>query len=377
MNFKIQNSIQYMRGRIPAYGIVLSVFVIIGCGDPADTSFFVEPEQRLHSIEVNYPAVNLALVPPHDTVTLQIIARNVLGDQVTDGLDVKFSTTSSQVVVTPAGLVRALAQTSVSGVSIMISATYKGVTLTDKAQIVVTNVALPPVMADFSFGRSHTDTLEISPVTGFGKAAPTIKPVAVTDSGAIIPRLIFAYQSSNNGAIAVSFMSRPLWQPATSGIPLTPGYQIGVPAVIRAKARVYGVAMVDSIIVRGRKEPDFASVILFDTMTTIPPDIELYRGGDVYWVNTSFTNKIGITFDEPDKVKAPSPETFAAMLFWTWLPDSGDIAPFIRDTTLASREELPLPAHTTMVRGRSFPEPGRYRWHTTGGMSIEGTIIVR
>ncbi|HET6408969.1 MAG TPA: hypothetical protein VFG14_13870, partial [Chthoniobacteraceae bacterium] len=201
---------------------------------------------------------------------------------------------------------------------------------------------------------------------------------ARTSAGEEIPRLIYAYQSSNPAAVAVSSSSPSSsgWETTTGQVPLFPGNKIGV-AVIIAKARVYGVTRYDSVIVRARREYDFASVLLFDTMTVSPPEIELARGGDVYWINSSSRHAIGITFDPADEVKAPSPETMGALLFWGWSPDSGSIAPFMRDTIASPGDAVPLPAHASMVRGRSFPTPGRYQWRTTRSPVVEGTIVVR
>lgn len=322
----------------------------MSCNEPTRASFLIEPEHRLHTLEVNHPTVNLALVAPYDTVTLSAIARNVLNDPLPDTIPVTFSTNASQVAVTPAGLVRALAQTSTSGIKITLSATYRGVTQTADVQIVVTNVAEPPRMDSFSFGRDITDTLQIVLSTGFGKPGVNLVPVAKTSTGAVIPRVIYS------SSIETRSSDISVW-------------------IVRA--HVYGVTMRDSVIRKYRSEPDFASVFLFDTMTASPSEIELYRGGDVYWVNSSSRNEIGITFDDPENVKAPSPETMGALLFGWWLPDSGNIAPFMRDTLLSPGDDVPLPAHKSMVRGRSFPKPGRYHWRTTRSPLVEGTIVVR
>jgi len=360
------------------FSVACLTLMATACGDPTRVSFLVEPEHRLQSLEVNYPAVNLALIAPYDTVTLRAIARNALSESLPDTVPITFTKTATQVAVSPTGVVRALAQTPTAGVTITISATWQGVTMTATTHVVVTSVTSPPRMDSFSFGRAITDTLEIGPQTGFGKPATTVSPRAKTHTGSAIPRLVYAYQSSNPAAVAVSLLpSSSVWLTTTGQISLTPGTRTNETSVIRATARVYGVTMRDSVIVRMRREPDFASVMLFDTMTTSPPEIELYRGGDVYWINSSAHNSIGITFEPADDVKAPSPETSAALFFWGWSPDSGNIAPFMRDTVASPGDAVPQPPHASMVRGRSFPLPGRYHWRTTRSPVVEGTIVVR
>lgn len=354
--------------------LVCLVFMSTGCGEPTRTSFLIDPEQRLQSVEVNYPVVNLALVAPYDTVTLRAIARNALGESLPDTVPIRFTRTATQIAVSSTGLVRALAQTPPAGVAITISATWQGVTRTTTAQVVVTSVASPLQMDSFSFGRLITDTLEIGPQTGFGKPTPTVSAVAKTSTGAVIPRVIYAYRSSNPAAVVFSSFG---WIGTTGPVPLVLGTQAGHTAFIIATAHVYGVTMRDSIIVKSHPEPDFASVLLFDTMTEAPAEIVLYRGGDVYWINSSANKPTGITFDHDEDVKAPSQETMGALLFWGWSQDSGNIAPFMRDTLATPGDAIPLPAHASMVRGRSFPQPGRYRWRTTRSPLIEGTIVVR
>ena len=367
------------RTRLERWMALLSMacvtFGTTSCSEPTRASFLLEPGHRLQSLEVNYPAVNLALVAPYDTVTLRAIARNALGEQLPDSVTIAFTTTARQVAVNSAGLVRALAQTSAAGVTITMSATYQGVTRTSETRIVVTAVASPPHMDSFSFGNPFTDTLEIGPSVGFGKPAMTLTPVAKTSSGGVIPRLVYAYRSSNGAAVAIGSPSS-VWATTTGQVSLIPGPQAEKTAIITATARVYGVIRSDSVVVRLRREPGFASVVLSDTMSASAPEIVLARGGDVYWFNTSSRNAIGITFDPAAEVKAPSQETMAALLIG-WMPDSGNIAPFMRDTIASPGDDFPQLPPASMTRGRSFPTPGRYRWRTTRSPAVEGTIVVR
>lgn len=358
-----------------SFAFVVMTLVTLSCSDSSRAAFLLEPEQRLHSLDVNFPAVNLALVAPYDTVTLTAVARNALGMELPDTIPVTFSTNTTQIAVTPNGFVRAVSQTSSSGVTITAAVTYHGVTVTANTQVVVTKVAQPPIMHSFSFGLP--DTIEIGPVEPFGKFS-AFMPVAKTNGGEAISRVIYAYQSSDKSVVVAGTdpYARDVWSAQTSEFQLMPMQKTDEFAVIRAKARVYGVTMTDSFVVNVHKEHNLVGIILYDTMTTTPRDVELHHGGDVYWINTSPVNELGIVFDQPDEAKSPNTGTLISLLTG-WSPDSGNIAPFIRDTIVSPGDTLPIIPHRSMVRGRSFPNPGRYRWQTTRTPSVAGTIIVR
>lgn len=362
------SSLQRMIPSLPAIGII-SIIGVSACQDVPTSRRFLSPEETLHSLEVNYPAVNLALVSPYDTVTLSAVAKNALGDTLADTVTTILSTTSAQVVIYPNGVIRGVAQTSASGVPVTISATYKGVTQTATVQVVVTNVANPPKLKSFSVGIEPTDTFQVGKYSGpLGTPMPTLTPVILDSIDRPVPRAVVAYRPldpSVLGAIGVR------WIPSTSGFyhfSLNGG--IGVTTVY-AKAMIYGVPVFDSFTIRVH-EPWEAAFHITDTVRILP-SVVIYRGGLVVWVNDYTLDSLDVVFTNPEKAKVPSGTSF-----WTYylLPstEEGNIAPFKADSTVSGNTSM---LHQSKFRGRSFPEPGIYTWHSTRYPAATGVIEVR
>lgn len=348
---------------------VVSTIGIAACQDVPTSRRFLSPENTLHSLEVNYPAVNLALVPPYDTVTLSVVAKNALGETLADTVTTTLSTTSAQVVIYPNGVIRGIAQTSASGVPVTVSATYNGVTQTATVRVIVTNIASPPKLKSFSVGIEPTDTFQVGKYSGpLGTPTPVLTPVILDSNDRSVPRVVVAYRPVDPSVLGTIGVE---WIPSTSGFShfsLNAG--IGITTVY-VKARIYGVPVVDSFTLRVH-EPWETAIWITDTSRSFP-GVVIYRGGLVTWINDYTRDSLDVVFAEPEKAKAPSGTSF-----WTYylLPstEEGNIAPFKADSSVSGNTSL---LHPSKFRGRSFPEPGRYTWHSTRYPAAKGIIEVR
>ncbi len=335
-----------------------------GCGDPSEpTTFLQTPRDLFSSLKLNYRAINLAMVAPYDTVTLVATPRNALGEVLVDAPVSEFKSESDRIIVLPNGVIKGIGQTSANGSRIFVTMTVNGVTLSDTARIVVTNVPVPPILKSFSMQLPTGDSAFMAAPHLYDNVSKKIMARALDSSGVQIPRTIVYYQTENQDVGAFS----DDWNPAFLG------YSRGE-TMLYTSAMVYGIPMHDSLLmtVTDRR----VQVLYIKDGLSVQRETTIAAGGGVFWLN--FTNdSLDIVFDDPN-VAAKSCCTPVGMR----LSDtSGNIDPFVRDLT---KPIYPPGGFITFPRldpdiakGRSFYQPGRYKYHSTRRPDIWGTVVVR
>ncbi len=157
---------------------VFAIGVLSGC-NLSDTGHasYLEARDFYASLTLAPRAINLAMQPPYDTVTLNVIREMGDGSPVPGA--VTYSVSNPAITVSPNGVVTALSP--IARAIVRVSATYDGVTRTDSA-IVSVIAGHPDLLRDFGMRLSATDSAKIA-VSGGGASYKQIPLIRDGQSG--------------------------------------------------------------------------------------------------------------------------------------------------------------------------------------------------
>jgi hypothetical protein len=163
--------------------MTFGAFGLVACGGDAAGPAPASNPDVLWSLSFQWPAVNLALTPPYDTVQLTAIPRTATGVVLSDTASVRYTTADSAVSVSATG--RVTARFVTAGARVVAHLTVGGITLTDTAVVQVTETPLPAPLDTLSIqlrpgGLARAST-NVDAVFG-----PTIPVFATTTAGDVI-----------------------------------------------------------------------------------------------------------------------------------------------------------------------------------------------
>ena len=190
--------------------MAVGVFGLIACGGDSTGAATSTNDNILWSLAFQWPAVNLALTAPYDTIQMTAIPRTANGTIATDTNVVHYTTPDSAISVSATGLVTARYPSA--GARLIARFTMGGITLTDTALVQVADVPLPAPLATLSI-QPQTDGLE-SARTSLGTSTniPFFATIATGDPatsticdgiyGCTYPLLVY-YASSDPSIAAI------------------------------------------------------------------------------------------------------------------------------------------------------------------------------
>lgn len=345
--------------------------------DPSVAPTISPPDSLFWTLRIDYPAVRISLRAPYDTVQLSAVPYSGVGvamDTIAAGSanTTWYSTDSTLVRVTPAGLVRARGVTGSKKIYVVARRKVDGITREDRAMIQVVDITNPPVLA--SFRSRPADSLKRANGTVF-IMIPQLKD---RDSVPLIGYPVH-YRSSN----PITASAADPWSGSIMAGNVIFDNGMGT-SQITASTMVFGVALVDTFTVEvgysidpPLKIPMVDTKMINGVLTAylIYPTIEIGPGGVA-----SFTNNTGITgqkvnddprltlsngtpidyiFDDSLNVKA------AVGAQYTPTAD-GNIFAVSGDTMTSSRNKRHF---------RKFPIPGRYEY-TVQPYGLRGVVVV-
>jgi hypothetical protein len=341
---------------------------IWGCSTDSAFAPSTDPSALFWGLRVDQHAVQLSLSAPENAVQLAATSYTPFGDEWMpapgDSAPPTFwySTDSSKVTVTQAGVVTAKAPTT-SAIRVIAIRRINNVTQADTSQIRVVSEPTPRVL----------QTLDIRPTDSAKVATGINKPVLirVTDSDGNAMNGVVAYVTSSDTSVAKPQVA---WSAGSATTQVTiQGRHIGS-ALITAVTSVYGVAKTDtftlvvgypitgSVNISSQRQGDGTYRWLgYNTAQEVGP------GAIVSWVNNSAADSatgqpIDVIFDTPEGVAAALPDNTHPN------PAGGNISAIPADTGAA--------ATATRTRYRRFLTPGTYPYHIPQ-YDISGTVVVK
>lgn len=339
---------------------IISMF--LGCtSDLTSGKHILDKESLFWKLELNHGAANLATLAPYATLTLTMTGYTSDGNEIHRLTNTTIRSLSDDVLVFPDGIIKAVRQTTTSGIVIIARATFNGVTLEDTARIVVTSTPLPPVFKEihprlnnnerYVFRAHLFDILQKSIVTD------------ITDtSGTAIPRAIVKYKPRSN----INLQFENPWKGDFEALGI--GEHI-----VDIDGYIYGKKVSDSIAIKivDRR----VQVHAVNSASGVPRESHISAGGGVYWLNHT-DDSLDIEFEYPNMASRSCCTLIGEFLG----SDSGNIRPFQRDMTKPIFAEPCLicfhRVEPDVAQGRSFHMPGRYKYRSRRNPNVWGTIIV-
>lgn len=368
-----------------ALGAALLAAGIFGCS--SDSSFSVpvaDLNKAYWSEKIVTPGVQLSLVPPYDTVTLESESLNPFNlpveydsDTLDPGFMVRewFSTDSSKVYITRNGFITAKKVTTGTGTYVFVRRTIGLVTKTDSALVRVTDIANPVIPATLKLQMPDSGKLSL----GFYPIEAIV--CAGGPDSVVISGLPIAFETSNP-SLAYMGVSYTGSASAKFNTTLTVGisYNNYDSVTVRASTYAYGVRLRDTFrLAIGWPLPSFLyqspaviqQVLNGGVATAYAMTISTLRvgpGAIVYWENGSGLRPAGylgnlkpaedisIAFDDPsDVLEAPGGASGA-----------GNISLIPGDTTFSA---------ALRRRHRRFVKAGEYSY-TIQPLGLRGKVIV-
>lgn len=350
------------------YKLLLPILVsaITACtADVAPDRHMQDEDDLMWTIKLNHRAINLTTTPPYDTVTLNVAAYNMHGIELQGVKDVSIEVLSENIVIHPNNVLQALKQTTASGVLVLAKVTHNGVTLEDTARVVATTATNPPQLV--SLNPQLGDEREyVTALHMYDVQESAILPNIIGSGGSSIPRAILHYRPRLENGLSIVFEYS--WDGGSFGAMLPGLYKVDIDGFI------YGKKVTDSI-----------SIKVLDRRITmhkvlkglgIPRESFISVGGGVYWFNHT-DDSLDIVFDDPSSASSACCTLIAFMLNRS---ESGNVAPFLRDMSLPLKGPCSFICldriAPDVIQGRSFHEPGRYKYHSTRNPNVWGTVVV-
>jgi plastocyanin len=339
---------------------LLASLVVLACENAPDRfGTALDTHHFYATLTFTEHAINMATDAPYDTLHIHVQAVMQDGSPV-PGTVIYSTKDTTKIRISSTGLLTAIAPTDKA--VILASLTYNGVTRTDSA--VVSVVDGPP---------TFLETLSLQPAPG-DSAKCSVQPCSATltknlelirhdSEGNDIPALAVTVWSSDT-------LLAKITQSESQAVvtPVAPGR-----VMLHVATNAYGVVKQDSLsFVVGWPLVMFASTYArtqTGTRNTLlyffPDTITVGVGGCVMWQNSDSIHTVDVTFDNPSAAAAPTGAFGYCDFYGGAHPGEGNIT--------AWHEEPG--EYFSGFAGRSFPQPGRYPFHSeVNGTS--GVVIV-
>jgi hypothetical protein len=340
--------------------------VTIGCGDSPSGIAPLTAHEAYWGLRLNYHAINLAIVPPYNTVRLVATPLNAEGNVIPDIGPVRFTTVDSAIRVDSTGTVIAQYRTNSNVAHVIASLQYQNITLADTVAIQVTPTAPSARLATFSLQphAGYNSFCSLSAFAGFLDTCGSLMVSATDSAGGIVsdPRMssiVIAYASSNP-LIALVDQEGKITAVDTGHVTFT------------ASTWAYGITMRDSLqYVIDWPQYQQMNIVLAvppNSLTAVPtfeePSVTLGVGGTLGWINLT-APPIDIVFDDSLAVDSGCFQLDCSV------PTTGvgNVPSYYLDT-----------AYTGFGIGyaaRSFPAAGTYHYHSRLYPSSTGVVYVR
>lgn len=369
--------------------------LVSGCTDSGTNPISSDPTRVLSGVILPVPAANLSLVPPYDTVYLNASA--LLGDgtsATSSDVHISYVASDSTVTVDSSGLVRAHFVTDVAAsATVVVTVRYRAQTRQDTARV--------RVAADAPMSGAPHLSLQVDPDSQ-PRSLPgrfSANVVVLWDNHQPLTALISDGQGVAVPGMIAAFTSTDTTIATVDTLGVVTGVRPGK-VWIRASTVAYGRDLHDSLEFTVT-EPDRH---LFELLgqprvggvryTLDADSARIVAGGVIVWSNANAT-PLDIEFDmPPGPIDSVDAGVYASQLqFYGVFPPigasgSGDIAPFAGDTARQRREQAACVvtdwdcrnaadgAFTQReLRGRRFPVPGRYPFHSNL-LQLHGVVVV-
>ena len=368
---------------------------LIGCSGDTVAPPGIQNRQSFWAVQLNWHAVNLALIQPYDTVRLTATPLTVAGTALPGGGAVHFQVvgSDSSLKVDSTGLVTARYTTP--GARVIASLTMRGVTLSDTAHIQVTQTPLSPGLKTFSMQPVGGDSAkrEFGPYSNANAQSFTYPgQVNVTDSTdhtvcnqGGCPLEVY-YSSSNPSVVKIDSMGY--------AHALYPGH-----AFLTATTLAYGVAWRDSVeFVTGYSlyaENDIVTPTLPGGERAVfnqPRALILGVGATMAFHTMESGTPVNVVFDNPAAVDSDPLAGDTSSEYFDGVPDSAagnvpafggvyypDIClAFFGSTSYAAGcDPTFLYATNANFRFRKFSTAGVFHYYSTVVPSDTMTLIIR
>lgn len=361
---------------IVLFSILGASIALGGCDvDPAVAPTLAPLDSLFWTLRINHPAVLLSLRVPYDTVRLSAAPYSATGTMidtmaVASGDVMWYSTDSTMVRVTEAGVVSARGVTDSRIVYIIAKRQVAGITRVDSSLIQVVDIVDPPILASFrarpadSLKRAKGSFLMLMPqwkdkdsvsLSGYPVHYRSENPIVATviDSWGSFILAGSPFQSNTIGTARITASTMAFGVSIVDTFTLEVGHSIDPPVTI---------PMVDVRMMNG-----------VPTYYLVFPTVDLGPGGVA-----SFTNNTGVTAERSESGLTPSNGTIISYIFddslnvkaavdpqYTPTAD-GNIPAISGDTLTGSRDKRHF---------RRFPIPGRYEY-TVQPFGLRGVVIV-
>jgi plastocyanin len=359
----------------PRLGLGAAVLTaLVACSDPTDP-IPMNLADQLWEVRIDPKAITMSTVAPYDTITLRTIAINGFGDTITDGLEIQYEPVSdTSMRISDDGVLHVRTPTSLQGTKLVAHVTYKNVTRTDTALVVVTTNAAPP---------HPLDSIILEPLDMWtGEIAAPILSVtpAFTGNFALVHRAFgnglevanvpISYVSSDESVVLVDPWTGAL-TPKLAGkahiIATTTWYGKPYQTIldIQVIGPMYGEFHIQERIPRGSDTAVFV---------VSPGSIEVEPGAVVRWTNKT-SRPVEIVFDDPASARELTGAVAQTLEFLCLL-----VGRWCHVGKTSGNFSLPAlnpsdPNDDQGMNMRAFPDTGTYHFQIASG--VRGTIIVK
>ncbi len=380
----------------------LAVAGSLACGGDTFTPQPLIDQSALYwRLDLDHRAILLSTAAPHDTLRLTATPRNYRGDALSGAPMPTFASQNlTNVIVTPEGVLRAIAPTTPGTVvAVVARLTIDDLTHVDTAFISVVSTDPPPTLASFSIHPIPPDSAKVGaiPAVLFSSATSTrlsdTLSIRATDAagmpiltipGHISGILPVALRSSDTAV--VQFDEKIF---TTNKMAELRGYQVGT-ATISASTTAFGVRMVDTLDYRvgWALMATILMVAPSDYNTSAPhvlpinnvftyPLLRIGVGGVVTWSNVGIggdTNSTPnhILFDDddlPNVLSVPSRPPFMPAIVY----NSSCLAFYGADCVNGGNMVI---SQTNKKATRQFLVPGVYDYSSSLYPGSVGKIVV-
>jgi plastocyanin len=362
------NLSQTMRAFSTRLFVCVCMGALFGCNDVIEP-IRSNPADQLWDVRVEPKAITMSTVAPYDTITLRTIVINGVGDTVTDGLTVQYSPVSdTSIRIGADGVLQVRMPTSAQGTKIVARVTYKNVTRTDTALVVVTTNAAPPYLLD-SIVLETIDAVTRQPtepiVSVNGDIVRNVSLVShVFGNGTEVTTVPRSYVSSNKSVLLVN--------PWNGGLTPKLAGQARILATTTWYGKTYRTSLDISVV-----GPFFGRFLIqeriprgSDTAVFVvnPGSVEVEPGAAVQWENQT-SRPVEVIFDDPASARElTEPATITLDRLCLLAGRLCHVGKTAGNFSLSSGggEGLDM---------RAFPNPGTYYFQVAPG--VRGTIIVK
>jgi hypothetical protein len=365
-----------MRHRLNTLSLVLGAVLtaLVACSDPTDP-IPMNLADQLWDVRIESKAITMSTVAPYDTITLRTIAFNGFGDTITEGLEVQYYPVSdTSMRISDDGVLKVRMPTNAQGTKIVSRVTYKNVTRTDTALVVVTTNATPPypldtIVLDAIDGLTGEPTQAILPIYSI-VSVPIAIVSRVLSNGIPVASVPLSYVSSDESILLVGpWTGEPMAKLAGQARILATttwyGKTYRTALDVRVVGPLFGEFRIQERIPRGSDTAVFV---------VSPGSVEVEPGAAISWINES-SRPVEIIFDDLASARQLTGQVAQVvdrfcLFFGVWChvgKTSGNVSLIAMDPN--------NPAGDHVMDMRSFLDPGIYHFQVAPG--VQGTIIIK